>query len=232
MTVSSRSRHVGKGRVGDVVLAVDDLAQDIARARAGDGILRPLLADRGELHVELRPQPLVAELHVLQHLGGVGRGGGDDEAVRRPSREVVPSSSTKPVLAQHQAVARPADGERLPGVGVEAVQELGRVRALQVDLAERGHVAHADARCAPRAPRGCTLSSQSVSPGRGYHCARSQSAGLDEHGAVLLRPAVRRRQAGRPEVLAAVRARQRADRDRRVGRAEGGGAGLRRWSWR
>ena len=113
--------------------------------RAGEGILRPLLADRGELHVELRPQPLGAELHVLQHLRRVGRGGGDDVAVLGEARggAVVQHQA---ILAQHQAVARLADGQRLPAVAVEAVEELGRVRALQVDLAERGHIAHADAR--------------------------------------------------------------------------------------
>ena len=188
-------------------------------------ILRPLLADRGELHVELRPQPLGAELHVLQHLGRVGGGGGDDVAVLGEARggAVV---QHQPVLAQHQAVARLADGQGLPAVGVEAVEELGRVRALQVDLAERGHIAHADA-----GAHGAHLAVDAAEPvglaGPRIPLRAQPVARLDEHGAVLLRPSVRRRQPRRPEVLAAVRARQRADRDRREGRAEGGRAGLR-----
>ncbi len=59
--------------------------------------------------------------------------------------------------------------------------------------------------------------------------------GFDEDGALLLRPGVRRREPCRTEMLAAVVTRERADRDRRVGRTEGrrpgrrdGAAGQRR----
>jgi hypothetical protein len=45
------------------------------------------------------------------------------------------------VLAQHEAVARLADGERREGVAVEPVEEGARVLALHIDLAESGDIA-------------------------------------------------------------------------------------------
>ena len=116
---------------------------------------------------------LVAELHMLQHLGGVGRGGGDDEAVLGQPRggAVVEHEA---VLAQHQAVARPADRELGPGVGVEPVQEPAASAPCMSILPS------VDTSHTPTLPRTVrtsrlTLSSQSVSPARGYHCARSQA---------------------------------------------------------
>ena len=47
-------------------------------------------------------------------------------------------------LVQHQAVAAAPDGELGPRVGVEPLQELGRVRADDLDLAERRGVENAD----------------------------------------------------------------------------------------
>ena len=46
-------------------------------------------------------------------------------------------------LVQHQAVAAAPDGELGPRVGVEPLQELGRVRADDLDLAERRGVENA-----------------------------------------------------------------------------------------
>ena len=200
------------------MLAIDDVAQDIARARAGDGELRPLLANGGELHVEFRPQPLVAELHVLQDLGGVGGGGGDDEAILAEARggAVV---EHEPVFAQHEAVASLADCEGLPAVGIEALQELGCVRPLQVDLAERRDIAEAHARA-----NGTHLAAHALEPiglaGLRIPLRAQPIARLDEHRALLLRPLVGGRQPRRLEVLAAVHCRQ-ARRSRPACRAGG-----------
>ena len=50
-----------------IVRRIDHASQHVARARAGDGELRPLLGDRDHLHVELGPQHLLAEFEMLHH---------------------------------------------------------------------------------------------------------------------------------------------------------------------
>src|ERR1044072_7910250 len=127
------------------------------------------------------------------------------------SRDVVPSSMTKPssrrslhreprrgavvhheaVLAQHQPVARLADGKRGKGVAIDAVKESGSVRALDLDLAGGGEVAHADtvARRRPLSVDG--LEPVLLSPAR--IVLRAQPlAGFDAHRALLARPLMRR----------------------------------------
>ena len=64
------------------------------------------------------------------------------EAIARRSASTTPSSNTIPSGRQHSAVPAHADGERVVGVRVEAVQELDGVGALDVDLAERRGVHH------------------------------------------------------------------------------------------
>jgi GAF domain-containing protein len=107
-----------------------------------------------------------------------------------------------------------------------ALVELGGIRALQVDLAERRHIAHADA-----GANGAHLAVHALEPiglaGPRIPLRAQPIARLGEHGALLLRPLVGGRQPRRLEVLAAVHPGERPDRDRRVGRAEGGSAGLR-----
>src|SRR3546814_19741727 len=49
------------------------------------------------------------------------------------------------VFAEHQAVTPVADGELVPGVGVDPVQQLDSGGALDVDLAQGGGVDDADA---------------------------------------------------------------------------------------
>ena len=150
-------------------------------------ILRPLVANGGELHVEFRPQPLVAELHVLQDLGRVGGGGGDDKAILAEARggAVVQHES---VFAQHEAVARLADGEGLPAVGVKALQELGCVAhpaGRSCRASRRRKRPRSSERCAPRGSRSRASRPRRASriPLRAQPIAR-----LDEHGALLLRP--------------------------------------------
>src|SRR3546814_18056173 len=48
------------------------------------------------------------------------------------------------VFLQHQAVAAAADAELQPGIGVDAVEELGGVGPLDIDLAEGGGVEDAE----------------------------------------------------------------------------------------
>ena len=126
-TRHARRGEIGKRLVRDVVRRIDDRLQHVARARPGDGELRPLLGDRDHLHVELGPQHLLAELEVLHHLGRVGGGGGHEVVVLGEPRggAVVQHEA---VLAQHQPVARLADRQRREGVGVDAVEEDAGVR--------------------------------------------------------------------------------------------------------
>ena len=71
-----------EGLVANIEAGVDDAAQGGARPRPGDGILRPLLADRDHLHVEVRAEPLMDEFEMLHHAGGIrGRGGHDEMRV-------------------------------------------------------------------------------------------------------------------------------------------------------
>ena len=136
------------------------------------------------------------------------------------------------VLAQHQAVARLADRQRREGVGVDPVEEGGRVRALDVDLAEGRDVADADAARAPPSPRGSPRRASRVSPGCGKYCARSQRPVSTNTAPCSSRPVMRRREPRRAEILAAMMAGERADRDRRVGRPEGRGADVARYDCR
>ncbi len=128
------------------------------------------------------------------------------------------------VLAQHQAVAAAADGELAPGVGVDAVQELGGVRPLEVDLAERRGIEDADRRpCCLDLARDRfvhVLAGAGIVPG-----ALPLADGLEDR-AVGRVPGVHRRAPDRVEQGAGVAPDDRAEGDRRVGRAEGGDAEL------
>ena len=142
-------RHLARAEmrqrlVADVDLLVDELAQHLARPRPRDRELRPLLGHGHELHVERRPQHLMAEFEMLHRAHRVRGGAHHDEALGRKPRDraVVHHEA---VLAQQQRVARLADRERREGVGADAVEENGGVRALDLDLAEGRDVAHADA---------------------------------------------------------------------------------------
>ena len=99
------------------------------------------------------PEALEAELEVRHHLAGRRGGGGEEEVVvAEPRRGAVVHDEA--VLAQHDAVAHPPDGEGRDGVGVDPVEEARGVGALDVDLAEGGDVADADGARAPSRPRG------------------------------------------------------------------------------
>ena len=134
-------RHVGHGLVRHHEV-VHQLLQRGARLRARHRHLRPLLGDRDIGHVEIGEQRLVGEFHLRHHLGGIGRGGGHHVMVLGEARggAVVIDDA---VLAQHEAVARLADGQRREGVAVELVEEDTGILALDVDLAERRDIADA-----------------------------------------------------------------------------------------
>jgi hypothetical protein len=73
---------------------------------------------------------------MLHDLAGIGRRRGHQEILlaESPGGAVVEDQA---VLAQHQAVARLADSQGRKQVGIDAVEELGCVRTLDGDLAER-----------------------------------------------------------------------------------------------
>ena len=167
-------------------------SQQVARLRAGDRELRPLVGDRGQLHVEFGQQHLPAEFEVLHHQPGLGRGGGQEVVVvGQPRRRAVVIDEA--VLAQHQPVARLADGEAGEGVDVDAVEEGAGVGALHVDLAERRDVADADA-----AAHRLDLARHRFQPvrlaGLRIPLRALPQAGVDEDRALLGGPVMRRRQ--------------------------------------
>ena len=113
---------------------------------------------------------------------------GDVEAVRRqPADDAVVIDEA--VLAQHDAIAAAAGLELLPRVGVEQLHELRRVRADDLDLAERrgveqaGRLAHRPAFAVDR--RVHVLAGLREIPGA------LPLADILEHGAVRFRPGMR-----------------------------------------
>ena len=136
--------HEGKALVGEVFRGIDDFLEQVPRLRPGDRELRPLVGNGRQLHVEFGEQHLPAEFEMLHHRPGLGRGGGQEIMILgEPRRGAVVIDDA--VLAQHQPVARLADGEVGEGVDVDAVEEGAGIRAMHVDLAERRDVAEADA---------------------------------------------------------------------------------------
>ena len=216
--------HERKALVGQVFGRVDDFLEQVARLRAGDRELRPLVGHRGQLHVEFRKQHLPAEFEVLHDQPGLGRRGRQEIVIvgQPRGRAVVIDQA---VLAQHQPVARLADGEVGEGVDVDAVEEGAGVGAMHVDLAERRDVAEADA-----AAHRLDLAGDRFQPvlfaGLRIPLRALPQAGVDEHRALLGGPVMRRRQPHAVEILVAMMAGEGADGDRHVGRAVDRGAGL------
>ena len=197
--------------------------QDPARVRAGNRRAGPLIGDRGEMHLQVGPYHVEQIFQMLHDLAGIGRGGGHQEIVfaEPPGRAVVECEA---VLAQHQAVARLADGERGKHVGVDAVEECGGVRSLHGDLAERRHVDDADG---PAHSGGfADIGLFDRLPGRAVDLRAVPQADGEHAGAVLDMPVMHRRQALGLEVAVAFGS-QRAERHRREGWPEAGRPGLR-----
>ena len=136
-----------------------------------------------------RPLGLQPLLHPVQYRGRVAGRRGDQEAVlgEADDRAVVEDHA---VRVAHHAVADHADLQGAHHVGVEPVEEDGRVRALYVDLAEGGGVHEGDAlaggartRAARRSPcpRRPAGSTRAASTGRrsrtGRRARRASRAG-------------------------------------------------------
>ena len=178
---------------------VDERAAAASRElRPRDGELRPLLVTETHCTSSSGHSHCMAELDVLHHLAGIGRGRGHQVVlVAEARRRAVVDNEA--VLAQHQAVARPADGQRRERVGVEPVEQLRGVRALDVDLAQRRDIADADARCAPPAPRGCSFAASRSRPRAGT-TARAARGRSRRRPRPAPRPSHARRAAGRAEM--------------------------------
>ncbi|OMP13232.1 hypothetical protein COLO4_02038, partial [Corchorus olitorius] len=134
--------HEGEG--GVVQIDVGQLGQQLAAVGTGQGQGRPVVGDRGEVHLQLRPFGLVVQLQPFEDARGAAGGGGHQEVVvgETGGDAVVEDHA---VFLAHQAVAGLADVQLGPGVGVDAVEEFPRVLALDVDLAQGRGVEQADA---------------------------------------------------------------------------------------
>ena len=119
--------HVREG-LGVEVDARGQLGDQLAASRAAQADRRPLLGDRGAVDLELRPFGLQPLLEPGEHARSTARGRAHQVVVlAEPRGDAVVEHHA--VLAQHQAVAAAADRELAPGVGVDAVEQLGRVAA-------------------------------------------------------------------------------------------------------
>ena len=187
---------------------------------------RPLLGGRGEPDLEVGPLGLQVVLHHVEDARGAAGGGGDVEAVGGEAADdaVVADEA---VLAEQQAVAAAADPELGPGVGVHPLHEGDGVGADDLDLAEGRGVEDAERGAGRRGTRGRRRRA-CPRPACGKYQARRQSGDRLEDRAVGLGPGVDRGLAGDLEGRVLVVAGEGAEGRRRVGRAEGGEADLRR----
>ena len=162
-------------------------AATTSRARGpAIGVLRPLLGHRDHLHVELRPEHLVAELEVLHDLDRVRRGRGHEVVVVGEARggAVVERRSRPRAASRRSGPCRPAASRRCwrrPGRGRR------RRPALHVDLAEGRDVADADPLA--RRPDLARHRLEPVALARlGEPLGAQPEAGLDEDRAALRGP--------------------------------------------
>ena len=144
------------------------------------------------------------------------------EAVRREPRHDAVVHDVA-VLLQHQAVAAAARLELQPGIGVDAVHELGGIRPDDLDLAERGGIedARRPSRTAwhSRATAACMSS-----PACGKYQARCHRPTFSNTAPCATAQSCDRRRAHRIEQRAAAGADEGAEGDGRIGRPEGRGA--------
>ena len=174
------------------------------------------------MHLELGPHHVEQIFEMLHDLAGVGRRCGHQEIVlaKPPGGAVV---ERQPVLAQHQPVARLADGERGEQIGVDAIEEGGGIRALHGDLAERRDVDDADA--GAHGPRLAHIGLLDGLAGLAVdHRPIPQACGVHDRALPDV-PVVHGGEPLRLQLAIALR-RQRAQRDGRKRRAEAGRADL------
>ena len=162
------------------------------------------------------------KLHMRHDRRRLGRGRGHVEMIlgEAGGRTIVEHEA---VFAQHQAIARLAHRQALPAIGVEPVEELGRIGTLNVDLAQRGDIG--DAQLVTGRAGFTDGAFQPV----GFAClgvpARAHpQPGFDEGRAVGLGPVIDRGVAEGFVVALAVVTGESAHGHGRVGWAEGGGS--------
>src|SRR6516225_9120832 len=156
----------------------------------------------------------MAELHVLKHLCGVRGGCGHEITIVRKagSRAVVHHET---ILAQHRAITCLADCERRPVIDVEPIEEECGIRSLNIDLAERRHIAEANG--GSDAPNLAVHCLQPVAIARAGKILSTQpEPGLDKDRVLLLGPRVWRRQARWAEPASAMETGQGTNRNRSV----------------
>ena len=206
------------------MLRVDQLLQDAARIRSGNGELGPAVGGRDQLHIHIGAQALAHKFQMPVDAAGIGRGRGH-HVMHLAETRCGAVIHHHPVLAQHQPVAGLAHGKGGKGVAVGKVEESAGVTALNVDLAKCTDIADAYGTAGGKhlavdgfAPVRLAFAREPLRPQPG--------TGLDECRALFGCPVVRRRQPCRAEVAADRAACKGGDGGRGVGRAIDGGAGL------
>ena len=164
----------------------------------------------------------MAELQMLHHAAGLrGRRRHEEAFGREPRGRAIVHHEA--VLAQHQAIARPADGQRGERVAIYAVEEHAGIGAFDLDLAQGRDIAHTHG--TTRRPHLAADGFKPVRLGIARIILRAQPlARLDEHRALLGGPGMRRREPRWTKILAAMVARNRPEADRHVRRPIGRGA--------
>ena len=149
---------------------------------------------------------------MFQNVGGF-RGGRGDQIMMFAEPRGGAVVEYDAVLAQHQAIARAADRQFGERVDVQAIEEGSGIRALHVDLAERGDIAQADGLTHRT---GFTQDwTPAGLPALGVIERTQPCAGFQENGTSAGVPVVQRRAADRLEVLAGLAAGETGEADRR-----------------
>ena len=134
--------EVREGIAGKVD-TLHDALQERPAVGAGNVDAGEAAGHGGDVYVPLRVGRLQPVLEHLPDRAGTRRGAGHEPVVlAEAGGDAVIGDNA--VLGHHRAVAHPADGQLRPLVDVHQLQELGDVRAAQVQLAEGGDVDQAD----------------------------------------------------------------------------------------
>ena len=217
-----RVEHAHKGQGGVAQVEVWKSGRErVARTRPGHAHGGPLVGDRRHRHPQRGPNHLQQKLQVAHHLGRLRRGGRHEKLGFADARggAVVHDDA---VFAQHKAVARLAHGQLGETVHINAVQKLGGVGPLHVNLAQRGRVGHAYA-VAHKFHLGLVSLPQRGAVGAVPQRAQPQ-AGFHLHAAVRLMPIVHGGAALGLEMRPHIAPGQRTQAGRGIGRAECSGA--------
>ena len=213
--------HERKRRGGEIDIGAD-LLQHCAALRSRDSDRRPMVGDRSQIHVHMRPLGLQPSFHPGEHARcATGSRRHQEMVLGQMGRNAVVHYHS--VFAQHQAVAAAADGQVRPAVAIYPVEQVDGVRPLDVDLAQcrrienAGRVAHRDAFAPHRIVHG--LARRRVVP-RALPLTH-----IFELRAVFRVPDVQRGLPDRFEKIAQVGAGQCAESNRRVIWTKRGGPG-------